>query len=498
MALQELSPQPAVVGPALLGNVIANAGADYLQRSRQLADVGRARANQLADVASAREYADTRFDVERSRMLADEEKRMQYQRALAGVQMLVQEGLLDGSMADPTKPENMPAIQAAYKQAHELGLDKIYKDLLETPGKNGQPLLSPADVLAPDAQSRIDAAKTQLNAIKAGQLKFQMDQPANAQATVDQLNQQLAAIRAQKDRVVSDANQPAPHYQPNDPQVTQLAAQLAEQAKPGSGRNREAIAAQVPVALQQLNNQALMAWSQQTQSAKIELESLRRSEAELTNSLERAMSTFRVAPSNSAALAAPQPSANAPTPAAPKTASAEDIAAAMRAVVGGNATPTVPGVPQPSILENPTNEPAIEAYNQRQRAQVAQSAQSLVDAAVQEGQQIDQQLNAVRAGKNAPSSPLSFGAGYGTIGGSVSAYNPDQQAKDIANLLKAKAANDAKVKALQAQLMGPAPATVAAPAVNTPTASTPSTGYGTQSFGATPEWWRTGVGAQGT
>lgn len=497
MALQELSPQPAVVGPALLGSVIANAGADYLQRNRQLADQERARANQLADVASTRQYADTRFDVERSRMLADEEKRMQYQRALAGVQMLVQEGLLDGSMADPTKPENIPAIQAAYKQAHEMGLDKIYKDLLETPGKDGKPLLTPEDVIAPDARLRIQAAKGQLNAIKAGQLKFQLDQPANAQATVDQLNQQLAAIRAQKEQVVREANQPAPQYQPNDPQVAQLASQLAEQQKPGSGRNRESIAAQIPAALKQLNDQAFIAWNQQTQSAKIELESLRRSEAELTNSLERAMSTFRVAPSNSATLAAPQPTAEVAAPSAPKVASAEDIAAAMRAVVGGSDAPDEPGVRRPILLENPTNNSTIAEGNAEIQRRASAQTQAQLNAAIADGATIEKQLAAAPQGALA-SAPIIYSAGSPGASPVTLAKDRVFKATAVADLLKQKAANDAKVKALQAQLMGPAPATVSAPAVNTPTASTPSTGYGTQGFGAAPEWWRTGVGLPGT
>ena len=446
MPLQELSPLPPITGYSTLGGVISNLGQDQLQRAAQLQDA------QAMDTFRARQ---------------------------AGIQLLINEGYLDGSQRD-----NPEAVQAAYNQAKADGVDKRYFELYQTPDETGQPLLKPAD--AGNAQL-VQAAKEKLGAIKAKQLQFQMGQPANAQATVNDIQNQLAQVRAQKEAITQKANEPAPQYSPNDAKVVALAQQLAEQQKPGSGRNREAVAAQMPIAYKQLNDQAFVAWSQNVQSAKIELESLRRTEAELTDALVRTSQTFKVAPSVRP-TAAPSMLQN-PAASAPRVASAEDIAAAMRAAIGGQSAPSsaAPDAASSGLLENPTNDPTISAGNEMLQRQRVATVQNQLNEAIQTGAKIEAQINSAR-NTSAPMTIPAFGGGLGGPS-PVQTQAPAGvlgAAQQVSSLLKAKAENEARIKALQAQLAGPAPATSTAPAINTPTSSTPTLGVGAYQAG----WWK--------
>ena len=466
MPLQELSAPPPVTGYSALGNVLASQGADALQRSRQ-----------LQDVQSARAYASAEGDKRRSEQLQDAQTMEKFRNREAGIRLLINEGYLNESQVGD---EN--AVNDARARFVADGRDKIYQELFNTPDESGKPLLSHEEATNP---ALVQAAKDKLGAIKAKQLQGQLAQPANAQATVNDLQQQLAQVRAQKQAVTQAANQPVPQYQPNDPKVVQLAQQLAEQIKPGSGKNREAVAAQMPVAYKQLNDQALMAWSQGVQSAKIELESLRRSEAELTDALVRTSQTFKVAPSVHG-TAAPAVLQN-PGPTVPRVATAEEIAAALRAAMGGARPTPAPDEASGSsaLLDNPTNDPTISAANEDVQQRQAQAVKDSLNLAITQGNEINQKIAAARQGQLAnPTTPAFSPMGVPLMPASSSRYDAG---KAVADLLKQKADNDARVKALQAQLIGPIPATGTAPVMNSAGASTPTIGAAQ----APAAWWQT-------
>jgi len=159
------------------------------------------------------------------------------------------------------------------------------------------------------------------------------------------------------------------------------------------------------------------------------------------------------------------------------------MAAAMRAAFGGNTGGDATQNNGPRILENPTANPTIAAGNAELQRIQKQQAQSVLNAAIQEGQGIDSQLQQVQQESAQPTPIRTAVAGSG--GGIQPAFlapNPIGAATKTADLLKAKAANEAKIRALQAQLMGPVPASVTAPAINTATSSTP--------LGPSPtQWW---------
>lgn len=465
MPLQELSPLPAVTGYSALGAVAAQAGNNARERSQQ-----------LQDVASQRAWLEREGDKQRAEKLQDEQTLETFRNRLAGIQILINEGYLDGS-----KRNDPNAVAQAYQRAQADGVDKLYTELTNTPDEGGKPLLTHADLSNPAA---VQSAKDKLGAIKAKQLQFQMGQPANAQATVDSLSQQLATHQARIAQISAKLDEPAKQYGFNDPQVQALAVQLAEQAKPGSGRNREAVGQMLPIAQKQLNDQATLQHMQDVQAATRQLDGERYAEASITQALDHAMQTSKVFPIKSAGLTPAMLQAPA-APAAPKVASASDIANAMKSIVGG--TPAAPAAaPATSSMltpiENPTNDPTIDAGNSEIKRRQAAAVQSQLNDAINEGKSIDQQLDDARQGYY--TSPFD---NMNEIPMGPQKISPIMAAHSAASLLKAKADNAAKVKALQSQLMGPAPAIVTPPAVNTPTTSTPSVGA---AQGA-PNWWQT-------
>lgn len=477
MPLQELSPLPPVTGYSTLGATLSGIGTDALQRSRHLQDVASERQFVSGESDKERAFRSTEAASASSRQLANEVELERQRSFAAGVQILINEGYLDGSRRDDKQ-----AVADAYRRAQADGVDKLYVELTTTPDQDGKPLLTHAELNDPTA---VQAAKEKLGAIKARQMQFQMAQPANAQATVDSLSQQLAQHQSRIAEISARLDQPARQFAPTDPEVQALAVQLAEQAKPGSGRNREAIAQMLPIAQKQLNDQAFVQHSQDVQAATRQLDGERYAEATLAQTLDHAMQTGKVFPSrvasNPSALRSPS------TAATPRVASAADIASAMRAAVGGSGT-AAPG-PSPSLapIDNPTNNQTIEAGNVEARRMLHAQTESELNRALEEGRQIDAALSDAASRGSTPGGYVSSGMfpGASMMGISHNA-DPLGAAKDTAGLLKQKADNAARVKALQAQLIGPTAATVTAPVMNTPATSTPTLGA---AQGA-PNWWQ--------
>jgi hypothetical protein len=478
MALQELSPLPQITGGAALGAAILQGGQTYQNRMANLADQQSAREFASTEAEKERGYRSTEAEKAGARTLANERELQQQRLLAASVQALINEGFLDGSQrSDPQ------AVAAAYQRAQAAGLEKLYQEMLETPGDNGRPLLTVEEIADP---AKVAEAKNKLGAIKAKQLQFSFDQRQNAQATVNDIQGQLAQVRARAAQVAASIDAPLQQYRPDSPEVMQLASALAEQVKPGSGRDREAVAAMAPDALKKLNEQAVIQHSLQVQSASRELEALRNNEAQLTAALREAMETFKVAPRPGTTPAALQTPSR---PTGPKAATTADIEAAMRAVVGGGKTAPAPApaaevAAGPALLDNPTSDPTIAAGNEAIQRQAKAQLQSQLNATLREAETIDRELATVRAGGTNLPAAVSPQMGLGLATPKV---GPIGAAQEVSDLLKRKAATDAKVRTLQAQLMGPTPAAVTAPVANTATTSTPTLG----AAAGAPEWWRT-------
>lgn len=480
-------PNVPVTGLSGLGAALADAGADYLGRTRQLEDEKRRRGYQLEDTQSARAYQDSVRREERVGRIEDQQTLDRQHARQVLITTLQTEGLLA-----PGKENDEQAVAAAYAEAQRRGLDKLYQELLSTPGPDGKPLLTQADLGNP---ARVQAAKDALGAIKADRMKFQLGQQDNAQATADSLQQQLTAVRAKSAEIAGRIDAPVRQFGPADREVLTLASQMAEQAKPGSGRNREAITAMVPVAQKQLNDQSLIQHAQEVQSATRELESLRYNEAQLTNALRETLQTFKVAPSRASNAATLQsPTAAAPA-GAPKPATADQMTAAMDAVFG-KAAPAQGATPAPgaAMLANPTNDPLISQENTRREGDAWQK--NLADpfnAAMDKVDRIKAEINRVRAGLPPPNAPA---VTFGLPNANDIYNNPTVKANSLSQLLvELDAAQKEAEQARRAMLGVPAvPKPVSAPAA-TPGAMLSSPAPISAPPPSPPQWWKTGAPA---
>lgn len=423
--------QPNVTGLSALGEAISNGTRDYanLEVAQRLRDEQRA-------------YNERESDKQRKEHLQDAQRLELMRARTAGLQVLINENLLD-----PNKIDDQQAVQAAFEEAQRRGIDKLYNDLLTTPGSDGKPLITEADLSNP---AKVQAAKDALGAIKAKQLQFSMGQHENAQSTVDAIAGRLGQRQARIADLSGKLDAPAPQYGLNDPQVQALAVQLAEQAKPGSGKNMQAVSQMLPDAQKMLNDQALVAHAQQLQSVREQLTAERYAEASDTNALDHAMQVGKVFPSKGATIS---PSIlRAPSAAAPKVATPEQIAAAMRAALGANGG----GAPSGSVVVPTNADPETQNYIAEQnRAKAAMDAQQILAPLISREAQIQSEINDVKSAPDETPAPQAIDSELGWMNlptGSVD--QKPYKAKKLSSLyLELKNVQDQKAK-LKAQQLG--------------------------------------------
>lgn len=496
MALQELSPPPPITGFATLGNAIAQAGNDYrvrgdqLQdaarlRQQQLDDAARNRANQLSDVQSERTYLDTEGDKRRREAIEDKAKMLKVENRADGIKILENEGYLN-----PRNEDNDQAIDDARSRFQSDGLDKQYVALFTTPDENGHPLLLHREATNP---ALVQAAKDKLSSIQAKATQAAMTQPGNAQFTVNDLMAKLNKEQSEADAISTQLSQPPRNYLLGDPEVRALAVQLAESSKLGSGKDRAVVASLLPEAQKQLNTTSFVQHNDNIQAWRTQLQDLRYKQTTTTQALKEAIAASHTYPSpggNGAPSSVPPLTLGGGGPPPLQVAPSAAIQSAMSSIVGGNNPPPAPptGAPAPSpLIENPTNDPIIAAGNSAIAGADKQDIQNNLNAAIQDGQKID---NLLKMASTAISIP---GGVDPEESPSLPSPDPIGGAQQTASLLKQKADNDAKIKALQAQLQGPVPAGVTPPSINTASSFTPSPAFASPavpplSLGG--NWWQ--------
>ncbi len=459
-------------GLTMLGEAISRGAGDYANRKLALEDEARRRQNQLTDVASARAYEDQVYGRRRADTLADQTTARQQDAAM----ILVHEGLLaPGDIGDAQK------IAAAYEVARQRGLDKLYVDLTTTPGPDGKPILDRSNLNNPDA---IEAAKRVLAQIKATAGKLQMEQPANAQATLDSLGAEGQQVRQQLASVEAKLAETQPAL--NEQVVLNRALQLATDAKGGKTPSKQEIQAMVAQATQEAQTQQLQRWYQDKEDAKVQyqilnarLNNIRQQQSDLTK-------TFQIAPRASAlvepaAVSAPARGAEA----SPEQRQAALVGAIRAATQPAGAPPApVPGnAPQAAALPNPIADPIIEAENRRinQRNLGAQNS-ALADPynqALDDLASVNQQIAQVRSGAPVLRQPADeFGAGAMTV-----QRDPSMQAKALSDLLIKQQQVTRDLEAKRRAMLGIG-AAVTAPVLSNAAGSTPA------EFGRPDDWWR--------
>lgn len=409
-------PYPTQTGLTQLGEALSSAAVDYRDEKRKTDRESELRAQRLADVQSERAYEQSSFA-----------NRLQLSGQQDAALALIHEGLLS-----PTDLGNPQAIAAAYEVARQRGLDKLYSDLLTTPGPTGKPLLDRSQLNDPKA---IEAAKSALGQIRATATKLQMEQPVNAQAAINSLNQEAQQVRGELARVEAKLAEGAPTI--DNQTILNRALALAKEAKGGKAPSQQEIQSMVGQATAELQQQALQRWFQDKEDAKIQsqtltarLNSIRAQQSDLTK-------TFQVAPGASS-LQEPVVTPGRPPAleASPEQRSAA-ITAAVRAAIGPPAPAPAaasPGAPvMAAPLPNPTNEPMIEQENQRiQQSNLGRQNSSLADpynAALDQMNAVKSEIAAVRGG-----APLVMN-GPDDLGRPVTITDPSLQARRLSDLL---------------------------------------------------------------
>lgn len=410
-----------VTGLSALGNVLAEFGDTYARNARQDQLIAQQRAQQLEDVNRAVALEETRYRRGREDTLKDIE-------------------------SSRTREDTVSARHRG--------------EVLEDVGSNR--------MFAIALQDRDRAIKL------ADRAQFETD----LKSLVNDSALELKNVQGRINEALAEINKPEPVVNANDRAVQELAQQLA-----GGSRKKEDIALMVPKALEQIQLRAMMTHQQNVRSAHEALLSWKNTEIQLRQIIESGIQK-NVAPSVAPPTSNPV-TGSLMAPGQPmRTATAADLANAVRQVLGGGqpggAGPAAPAGGGPAMLPNPTNNPAIEAGNVELAAQGKASAAATLNEIRRQLESVDAELGSVSATTKTPSLGMGLG-GYSV----TQVANPLAAANRASGLLKQKADLEARQRALQEQLLGPVPGSVAPPAINTPTSSTPRS-----PFFQSADWWK--------
>lgn len=487
MPLQELSRQPPVTGLGDLGSVLMDASRNYAQTARQDQLLAQQRAQQLQDVGSQRAYQDRVRAEERTAHLQDTETDLKLRARMAMIASLRNEGLLA-----PGQENDEVAVASAYKEFQNRGLEKLYDEMLHTPGPNGQPLLTPDNVTNLEA---VQAAKAAYGQLKAKLLQADLAAKENTRTggqaaanralkSEDDINNEIKSLSAELNRPVAPVAAS---------EVMQRARQMWLENHPGekaAPTDPAKLAVETQTAAKELQTSRFMAAKERHDQIQQQIYLLRQqlvSQTQETGALGRqgffANPTATTTPSP---MGLTNPSGFQPLS---KPSTSEDFTNFVKRPAGAGGTAAAAS----GILENPTNNPVIAAGNAEQKLRAASSAQATLNAAIQERDAVVRQLQDISTPQKIPT----LGTGFGGMSVGSSIKDPVGTAQTASILLQRKAAAEAKIREIQAMLQG---STVMPPAINTPTSSTPAFSFGSAPSmapagmpmsNANADWWRT-------
>ena len=308
-----------ITGLSGLGRALADTGADYLGRTRQLEDEQRRRAALLTDVAAQEARADTRYNRARTDQLADVESAREREDKVSSRRR--REQLFDTQEA---RDNRMVDEQRQLQQSLAIALVK-------------EQLLAPADINNPE---RVNAAWEEAH-------RRGLEEKVNARRAADDAATRLVSVRRGIENAMARANTPPRQFTQNDREVRELAERLA------GTKNVKEIEARIPDAIAQLNYDSVERHKLVVQNARQEAEVGRYTEAQLTDVIQQVMQTFHVVPNTpppSGMLAEPTADAGAPTTLAQPRGLND---AAINTAFGAPPAQSPMGTPRPAALQDP-------------------------------------------------------------------------------------------------------------------------------------------------
>ncbi len=319
-------PTATPTGLGQLGNVLFGAASDYAAQQRKDEDEKRRRAQELethqllrgehlADVGSERTYQEQRDERQRQARLQDTEA----EKLFAAKTEMMRLGLLK-----PADFDNADAVNAALGQMRNDGLLAKYKGALESGDLTYQTLASgnPEQIntgltaYSKRLGEHTQRAETSLASgqARADQLRNEYDQTMRASNALDQ----------ELSRPVEQLVQP-----PSQQEVESVAVRLAQQMSGGKVPTPKDIAAQIPVAQQQLTQQRLegaMLRRQQNHERSLAL----KAQAQNLGTQINTLANMRIFPGAAPASTAPSPLTDVGEPLDPNAARAATRAKLMR------------------------------------------------------------------------------------------------------------------------------------------------------------------------
>ena len=333
---------------------------------------------------------------------------------------------------------------------------------------------------------RITGENTAARAAKANALKFGQAAADRALRNQQGLQQSIAALEDQ-------LKQPAP--QPSNADILNRARQLYLVNNPKelvAPTETGKLAGEIQQAAKELRDQAYLARKDEVARIQQQVAMLRYQLSESAkNDATLANQGFFANPSSTQPAQAPAPIGQGPlggtnSVAAPGATS--DFMQKFQQIQ--NQPPSSAPTSSAALIDNPTNDPTVEAGNVAIKQREAQNVQSQLNDASAELQAIQGKLATVQGGGTNIPLPM-----YPMMGQPIPQQRtgPIGAAQEASALLQAKAAAEAKVQALRAQLMGPTAAAVTPPAINTPTFSTPANAFAAPAgLVQAPAWWKSG------
>lgn len=477
MPLQELRAPPPVTGLADLGGILLDTSRTYAAQKRQDQLLAQKRGQELQDVREQRSYQDARDETNRQNRLLDTETELKLRAKMAVVASLRNEGLLA-----PGEENDEAKVATAYEEFKNRGLEKLYDEMMHTPGPDGQPLLNPADVTDPDKVQAAKAAYGQLKAhILQGDITAKENTRVGGQAAADRALVSDRELDAKVNALEAKMNTPSP--QPTEGEIMQRARQKWLENNPGSKvapTEISKLSRELPDARTELQTARFMAEKERNDVIRqqvIVLKTQQMSQAQETSGLGRA--GFFANP----ALAAPPPPSGMGVSGGYQPMQTAAPSAAM------DFTARLKGAPAAvaNTIDNPTNNPVIARGNAAVLGQLPAQIQSTQNNLLQDIQEIDRRLG--QAALPTRGFPAVAPSGPGQL--VMSAYDdPVGSGKATADLLKQKAMKEAQLRQLAMLQGGPA---ITPPAVNTATTSTPAFSFGgaPSMAPATTDWWKT-------
>lgn len=489
-------PTATPTGYGQLGQVLMSGAADYAAekrrsddearvRANQLADAARTRSNQLADVQSTRDYASKVYDKER----ADRVKDTEAEKLFAAKTEMMRLGYLI-----PDKFDDEAAVKAALTQMHSAGLLTKYQGALQSGDLTYEDLSSGDETKINAGLAKFSTRLGKETTRQETSVAAAQDTANSLQAQYDQTQTQAASLEQDLARPVEESIKP-----PSQQETQNLALQLAQQTTGGKQPSAKDIAAQLPVAQQQLQQQhleAAMFRKQQTQ----ERVRLLKDQAQTLGVRLNTLANRGVFPSGKAAAGPSTLTDVSPAP-TPVSASPNARQMVMQATIAGargaSSTPAVAVTSDPSLAPLPHPEAAPVAAENARRAGLAQTAQTAQMGKDQQAlsdpynesldriNELQQQISVLSDPSYATTHPLMTGQGQSHVG-----LTPQQRAETLSAALTALDAEKAKLEQRRRSMLHLVDPTVAAA---TPQAAAPfSDAMGTTpfpTFSPPVKWW---------